>query len=101
MLSTWMDAYPSPTLMQGTNDPPEIRCSRSFDAPFSRNVTLHGQAGGIQGGFDAVPCSKERNDPPDKPVVFMAASMLSGGARNETIHRISRGHSKWLRCGPL
>ena len=42
-------------------------------------------------------CSKERNDPPGKPVAFKVASMLSLVARNVTIHRASRWHSKWLR----
>ena len=49
---------------------------------------------GIQGSFDRRPCSEERNDPPGKPVAFKAASMLPAVARNVTIHRTSRWHSK-------
>ena len=63
-------------------------CSEERNDPPGKPVALR------RGSFAAIPCSEERNDPPGKPVAFKMASRLSSVARNVTIHRASRWHSR-------
>ena len=65
-------------------------------ATVARNVTIHRASRWHSRRLRCHPCSKERNDPPGKPVAFKAASMPSPVARSVTIHRASRWHSSNL-----